>query len=157
MIPSKSNAAETIDARTPNSAIDHVGLLAAGVSGHWTLEVSEALDGSRRFVELDGPSAYVHFQIDSLDVLRRAFEFLVHRPAPSQTWTEDKSSIVLGRLGSLRVSLAWDVEQPLRCFLSVGTTGDVVRLTFDGKDVDEISAALRQIVSELDGDEAERQ
>src|SRR5262245_65663041 len=90
------------------------GLVANGSSGRWDVEVDEAPGGGEWVLEIDGPQAYLVFQLQNLSVIPEALRFL--RSGLSQDSTENRpggkteGTLALGRFGPAAVSLAWDNE-----------------------------------------------
>ncbi|MCI0456365.1 MAG: hypothetical protein L0Z62_05235 [Gemmataceae bacterium] len=129
-------------------------LLANGSSGGWDIAVDEALDREEWFLEIDGPQAYLVFQLRELEVLPAALRFLQASPKSSRANRRHKErggkTLVLGRFGSASVSLVWDDELPPRCFLVVGPKArSTLRLTLQADDVSRVTEALRQVTKDI--------
>jgi hypothetical protein len=120
-----------------------LGLVALGATRRWDVAVDESLDGIGWSLELDGPQAYLVFQLQDLSVIPAALTYLQSAPTGDD-------GLVLGRFGSAAVSLIWDNEAPPRCFLIVGPDEHAtLRLSFDGEDIRMLLEAFSQIASEL--------
>jgi hypothetical protein len=129
-------------------ATQRLGLLGLGATRRWDVAVDESPDGNGWSLELDGRQAYLVFRLQDLNVLPAALSYL--QAAVNAQDTGGNNGLVLGRFGSSSVSLMWDNEDPLRCFLLVGPESDAtLRLSFDGEDIRMLVEALRQIVADL--------
>jgi hypothetical protein len=123
-------------------------LLANGSSGRWDVAVDESVDGSDLSMELENGPVYLFFKLQSLENVRQAFAYL--RSGPDRSRRDDEQSLRLGHFGSSTVSLIWDDEDPLRCFLVIGPSAlSTLRLTLDGEDIRSLLAALEQVVEDL--------
>jgi hypothetical protein len=131
------------------------GLLANGTSRRWDIAVEEALDREEWSLELEGPQVYLVFQLQDLHVIPAALGFLqsgakTSRPAAGSQGSRSEPELNLGKFGSASVSLAWDNEDVLRCFLIIGPRARAtLRLTFEAEDVPMLIEALRQVVEDL--------
>lgn len=137
-----------------NQPAGELGLVANGSSGKWDVAVDEALDGSAWFLELDGPQAYVVFQLRSPQVVSEAERFLqTCLAAPSAGGRRDAGrELILGQFGSASVSFIGDDEDFPRCFLVVGPKAkSTLRLSLDGDDLRMLTEALNQVVEDLAG------
>lgn len=103
-------------------------------------------------MEFDGPSFYLHFGLTDLAIVPTALEFL--RRGPRLDADEANSDVVntlsIGQFGRSTVSLIWDNEDFLRCFLVVGsTTNSTMTMSLSAEDISSIIAALEQVVADL--------
>ncbi len=138
--------------KSEQAAAERFGLVGLGVTRRWDVALDEALDGEGWALEIDGPQAYLVFQVQDLSVLPAALNYL--QSASSARKPADEAGrddgLVIGRFGSSPVSLMWDDEEPPRCFLIVGPeTHCTLRLSFDGEDIRMLVAALQQIAAEI--------
>src|SRR5262249_3426463 len=112
-------------------------------------------------IEIDGPQAYLVFQLQDLKVVPAALRFLQSGPASNQDpeWRGDhdnESVLTLGRFGSASVSLVWDNEDFPRCFIVIGPKArSTLRLTLEAEDIKMFIEALRQVVKDLPDASAE--
>jgi hypothetical protein len=126
------------------SAGERRGLLGLGTTRRWDVALDETLNGDSWSLEIDGPQAYLVFQLNEPSVLSAMVDYL---QSPSGG---PENGLVLGRFGASSVSLIWDDEESPRCFLIVGPeSGATLRLTFDGDDVRMLVEALHQLVADL--------
>ena len=133
---------------------EDLGLLANGSSGPWEFSVDETISGTERwFAQIEGPSAYVYFEIPSPSIVREAVEFL----APSRDLKPEShfssrphDTLSISKAGGVPVSLVRDDEYEDRYFMVVGP-GDspVVRFTFAGEDLRNLVEALRQAEQDI--------
>jgi hypothetical protein len=129
-----------------------LGLAANGSSRKWYVAVDEAIDRDEWSLEIDGPQAYLVFQLRDPQVVSEAARFLQSRPGPKQPGGPrgGVGELVLGRFGSASVSLVWDDEGFSRCFLIVGPKArSTLRLSFDAEDVQMLHDALVQATEDL--------
>jgi len=134
-----------------------MGLLATASAGRWTVEVSEALGGGDYSLEIDGPQAYLLFNLSDLRVLKKAFRLLqgaLHangRQGEGLATSEDR--LPLGHFGAASVTLVRDNEESPRCFVVVGPKArSTLRLTLQADDIRMVSAAIEEIVKDLPKD-----
>jgi hypothetical protein len=131
------------------------GLLANGCSARWDITVDESLERDEWSLEIDGPQTYLVFQLQDLDVLQRALDFLRAGPGSKQVhgWhggQDNEGALSLGRFGSASVSLAWDNEEVPRCFIVIGPRArSTMRVTLDAEDIKMVIEALDQVVQDL--------
>jgi hypothetical protein len=86
--------------------------------------------------------------------VREAFDYLQRGRAPTASIarpkTEVEGGLILGRFGSMSVSLFWDDEVSARCFLVVGPRArSTFRVTLGAEDVRALVEALGQAVKDL--------
>jgi hypothetical protein len=135
-----------------------IGLLANGISGAWRIDVDEATSGPDRwFLQIEGPSAYFHFEIPSLGVIERLGQFLATRPSPNSRQVgpgfQSDWELAIGMDPHAPVLVLRDDEFDDRFFLHIGRSDAVcVRYTFAGDDVKCLAAALEQVREELVAD-----
>jgi hypothetical protein len=136
---------------------ERLGLMATGSSRCWNVSVDESLDGDGFSLEIEGPQTYLVFQLRELSIIARAVSFLRgglrSAPGSTQLVEGDETMLTLGRFGSASVSLLWDNEDFPRCFLVIGPKArSTLRLTFRQEDIQMISDALNEALSELPQD-----
>src|SRR5438067_1519342 len=152
MIQRPSGAAPTDKGEAPDNKFvppaEGLGLLANGSSRRWDVAVDEALDRNAWSLEIEGPQTYLVFQLQDLKVLPAALGFLQSGPRPirGRDWHGGESSLTLGRFGSASVSLVWDNEDFLRCFILVGPKArSTLRLSLEAEDIPMLIEALQQV------------
>jgi hypothetical protein len=125
------------------------GLLANGSSGRWDVAVDEALDREGTWsAQIEGPQAYVAFQLRDLSVIGDAVAYLQAPRNGSAPGGGER--LILGKFGDASVSLIWDHEGVSRCFLVIGPqAGAVVHLTLGPDDITMLIEALRQVAGDL--------
>jgi hypothetical protein len=131
------------------------GLLASGSSRRWEVAVDESLDRDEWSVEIEGPQAYLVFQLRDLGTIPEALDFL--RAGPQQGPVRGRHErpageheLNLGRFGSAPVSLVWDDEDFPRCFIIVSPNArSTLRLSLDSEDIQMLIEALDQTVKSL--------
>lgn len=131
---------------------ERIGLLAYGSFGHWDVSVNESLDTAAWFLELDGPSTYLFFQLQGLEVIRATLRFLRAVAEESKEWDKraDESLLRLGRFGSAAVTLHKDNEDFPRCFIVIGSPNEsTLRISLDGEDIHMLHDAFVQVVNDL--------
>src|SRR3954453_17563537 len=116
-----------------------LGLLAHGSSRRWDITVDQSLDRDEWSLEIDGPQTYLVFQLRDLRVIPEALRFLRSGPpsnrAKGHRHSGGESALHLGRFGSTSVSLLWDNEDFVRCFIVVGPKArSTLRLSLEAKD-----------------------
>jgi len=124
------------------------GLLAIGSSAGWEVAVDETVaSGSPWFIQIDGPTIHLRFEIASLAIMRDIANFLgTGDGGHAAQWKE----IPIGRIGDAPVVLTRDDEFPDRCFLWIGRRAGVgAQLSIAGKDLAGLAAAARQAADEL--------
>jgi hypothetical protein len=131
---------------------DRIGLLAAGSSGAWKIDIDETTIGvSRWFAQIEGPSAYIYFQIPSLDITGKALQFLADHGGERNSQATRNGTLTIGKDERASITLVRDDEFSDRYFLLVGPQDNpVVRLTLTGEDLRHIAEALRQVRNDLD-------
>jgi hypothetical protein len=119
-----------------------LGLAANGSAGPWYVDVDETTAGPQRwFVQVEGPSVDLSFEIASPAAVEDALNFLQRGSDPS---------LPLGGSRQAPVNLIRDDEYPDRFFVVVGTSPEpVVRFTLTGDDLANLIEALRQARDDL--------
>ncbi len=139
----------------PDRAVQRWGLLAKGSSQRWDVDVNESHDGEEWELEIDGPHAYLRFQVRDLNAVVSALHFLQCEGHPGRALgpgeaQDEEGALALGWFGGAPVSLLWDNEDFPRCFLVVAPeTGGSLRLSLDAEDVRMLVRALRDVVDDL--------
>lgn len=131
---------------------ERIGLLAYGSFGHWDVSVNESLDTAAWFLEMDGPSTYLFFQLQGLEVIHAALRFLRTVSEESKEWDKqaEESTLRLGRFGSASVTLHKDNEDFPRCFIVIGSPNEsTLRISLDGEDIQMLRDAFVQVVDDL--------
>ena len=129
-----------ISKRPLNNGSADLGLAAIGSAGGWEIALDES-SAEKWFAEIEGPSIYLSFEVQSPDVIQQMLEYLTSgNDADNGT-----SEIPLGKSKKETVSLVRDDEFHDRFFLIVETQDSLtVRVTISGKDVESLAVALRQ-------------
>lgn len=139
----------------PENDNEGFGLMANGASGGWEVAVDETTKGPDRwFVQIEGPSIYVSFEVSSPEMISKALDFLggcSSSTVPHARFSAEKGSLVLGQRRDTPVILVRDDEYKDRYFLVMGQEADaVVRFIISGKESKDIQEALRQAVEDLE-------
>jgi hypothetical protein len=127
---------------------ENLGLLANGSSGRWEVLVDETISGTHRwFVQIEGPSLWLYFEVPSPDLISKVIQFL----APLQANREEtECKLDLGEAHGTPVALVRDDECKDRCFLVVGPDDSpIVRFALAGEDWHNLVQALRQVEQDL--------
>lgn len=126
-----------------------IGLLANGASGPWQIEIDEQLRGDNRwFIQIDGPTVCLYFEIPSLEIVRELAQFL------DTNLSQQHTALMLGKANDITVTIVRDDEYQDRYFLNVGSAGNlVVRLTIESGNVKNIAEALEQVLANLRGED----
>jgi hypothetical protein len=141
--------------REVTASVEEMGLLANGTSARWHIEINECFNRDEWEIEIEASHTYLAFQLDDLSTVRAMLDFLrtgprLTPPDNGQENVRDVTSLSLGRFGSAAVSLIWDNEDFLRCFLVIGREGySTLRLSFDEEDIGMLIEALEQVVEDL--------
>jgi hypothetical protein len=129
------------------------GLVACGSSGRWDVSVDAARDRDEWWMEIDGPDTYLVFQLRDLGAVAEAAAYLRTEPelVPGGRAKVNEERLALGRFGSASVSLVWDDEDFLRCFLVVGPNArSTFRVSLAAEDIHALVDALGQAAKDLD-------
>jgi hypothetical protein len=138
--------------RTPAGSPDEdrtqVGLTAYGRAGGWEVSVDEALSGiEKRFLQIEGPSVYLYFEIPSPGILQELARFL---EPPESLEGEQRERLELGTFNGVAVDLLRDDEHADRFFFCIIAKGSgSVRITVAGDDLKALSMAVIQVRDEL--------
>lgn len=134
------------DSERPRARPAGTGLLSFGKSGRWEVAIDEPLaEPARYFLQIDGPTAYAHFEIESPRSVDGILKIL-------QCAASRASSLEQPRLGpspNVVVELRRDTEFEDRCFLCLTHAQVSVHLTIAGDDFRELVSALRDCRSAL--------
>jgi hypothetical protein len=127
-----------------------LGLLANGCAGGWSIDVDESTSGPDQwFLQFQGPSIYVNFEIPSLDTVEQMRLFLSSRPRQTEPASGDE--LTVGSDKNAPVQLRRDDEFDDRFFLVIGAgRSPSVHYTLAGSDLKSIVAALEQIREDLE-------
>jgi hypothetical protein len=138
-----------------------LGLTAIGSAGDWEVAVDETTSATRRwFAQVEGPSVYLSFEVESPNVIGKILDFLTE-PKKAGNLAQRNSSprngeLVIGKSVAVSVTLLRDEEFPDRYFLVAETAGKfVVRVTLGGKDLIMLESALRQVQEDLADEDAD--
>jgi hypothetical protein len=134
-------------------AVGDLGLVAEASVGSWRVAVDEMLAGTdRRFVEIDGPSAYLYFEVPSTSMVSEAIEHLestVCRDERACQAYPQCDGVHLGTLLGHPLHLLRDDEYRERCFLVAGDSGETtLRISLCGSDFRDLLEALRHLQDE---------
>ena len=130
-----------------------LGLAANGSSRKWYVAVDETPDGNEWSLEIDGPQAYLTFQLRDPKVVAEATRFLQSPPGSGGVGGGEAGELLLGQFDSASVSLVWDNEGFSRCFLVIGPkAGSALRLSLDAEDVQMLIEALNQVMEDMPGE-----
>lgn len=140
-----------------SAGTSEVGLVACGHCGSWVVDLDESLRGPQKwFTQIEGPSAYLYFEIATPGAFQEMVHFL-ERPVTVSTsidLSQGRSSadyvLTLGEF--LGQPLAWlrDAEYADRLLIVIGgTSPSVVRISIAGEGFAELLAALRQVRDEV--------
>jgi hypothetical protein len=138
---------------------ENLGLTAIGSAGGWEVAIDETTSGAQRwFAQIEGPSVYLSFEVQSPSVIDKLIEFLTNQPKGRKgshgLSAQGNCKLVIGKTKDEPVALVRDDEFPDRCFLVVETKRKlVVRVTLDGTDLKSLVNALRQAKEDLDEDD----
>lgn len=141
--------------REITESVDEMGLLANGTSARWHIAINDCLARDEWWIEIESSEIYLTFQLGELNVVRAALAFLRCDPwglsiTNGQQNVSNATALVLGRFGEASVSLLWDNEDFVRCFLMMGPHGQsTFRLSFYEEDVRMLIEALEQVVTDL--------
>jgi hypothetical protein len=130
-------------------------LLANGSSSRWNIAIDESLDRDEWSMEVEGSQVYLVLQLDSLEVPRKALDFLEsqfnpHRTRPAGRSATKEDTLALGQFGSTPVLLLKDNEGAPRVFLAVGAgSRSAFRVTLDVEDIKSLVEAFRQVVKDM--------
>ena len=138
-----------------------VGLAAIGASGSWEVSIDQTTSGPERwFMQIEGPSAYFHFEIPSLEIIDSTIRFLAdlrgHAPNDVSRFAKD-GILPIGASKASQVRLVRDDEFNDRCFLVMEfQRAQQMRFTLTGDDVTHVMASLRQLKDDLPDSAAPR-
>jgi hypothetical protein len=129
-----------------------VGLMAIGSCGSWEVAIDQSAAGRDRwFAQIDGPSVYLYFEIQSPNIIHQATTFFTQgTPGRNGPHAARGKMLTLGTSKSAPVNLIRDDEFTDRYFLVVEPkSGPLVRLTVAGDDLAHLIGALRQAIEDL--------
>jgi hypothetical protein len=132
---------------------DQMGLLALGVAGRWQIDIDECINSDEYLMELDGPRAYFVFKLVGLESVSNMAHYLaegLRLKKEGQLRIGDNDGLTIGQYDSSSVSLIWDDEESVRCFLVIRSNGKpAMRFMFDESDITDVLAALDQVLGDL--------
>jgi hypothetical protein len=128
-------------------------LVASASAGPWRVLIDETHSGPEKwFVQLHGPSVYFSFEISSPKTIDTLVHFLEQSAEsnPSSSRNKSNSSLLVSTPSEVPVTVIRDDEYADRCFLVLGAeAGVIVRYTFAGVDLANLTEALRKTKNEL--------
>jgi hypothetical protein len=140
---------------------ENLGLMAIGSAGGWDVAIDETTSGAPRwFVQIEGPSVYLSFEVQSPSVIDKLVEFLTDstkagKGSPELSAPSD-GKLVIGKSKDEPVTFVKDDEFPDRYFLVVETKRKlVVRVTLAKTDLKSLVSALRQAKDDLEEDDSD--
>ena len=102
------------------------GLLALGSSGAWQIDVDEADLSDRWWLQIEGPTLSLYFEIPSLDILTKAMRLFALRSSkskrPANGSAKRKNTLRLSTASAGQVCLVKDDELDDRYFVVIGPT-----------------------------------
>jgi hypothetical protein len=142
-----------VKGRLKNPVAEKVGLLANGSSGSWDVALDETFSGKNRwFMQLEGPSIYLYFEISSPRIVTDMLKYLGGSQSNGDSHsTSCDAGLRIGCDKRLSVKIVKDDEFADRIFVVVGPeSAPVVRYTISGKEVGQIVEALQQVEADLE-------
>lgn len=129
----------------PEDTEPRIGLTACGQAGEWNVSVDETISGTDQwFMQIEGPSTYLYFEIPSLLVVDQLLKVLDNSGA---TPAGGYANCNIGTLHGIPVTAVRDSEYRDRLFICIGQGTGCVQLTFVGDDFNALSAALARSTS----------
>jgi hypothetical protein len=133
---------------------DGFGLLASGSSRLWDVEIDESLSRDNEwFAEIEGPATYITFRLKDLTVVPEVIGFLGRHldKQPVAPITPEQQEVALGQFAQgNKVSLVWDNEDFVRCFLVVEAKDwSHFRISLYEDDIKMLREAFEQVQSDL--------
>jgi hypothetical protein len=131
-----------------------LGLVAVGSAGGWEVDLDEATLGDARWfmLQIEGPTVYMNFEVESPGIIERIVEFVNERHIAGSKSNE----LMIGKSKGQSVTLMRDDEFTDRFFLVVQTDTELtVRVTIGGNDLNQLENALRQAKEDVDNEGAE--
>ncbi|MBI2823181.1 MAG: hypothetical protein HYX69_00665 [Planctomycetia bacterium] len=132
------------------------GLVANGIAGGWEVAVDETVKGAQRwYVQVDGPSCYVHFQVRHPRIIEQWLAVLKSHLCNDRSRKVASSlsrevEVVLGKFEGTTVTFLWDDVANDRGAILVGGRAEfVARFELDAGSLRAIERALRQVRDEL--------
>ena len=131
-----------------------VGMIANAVSETWDVALDQTVSGIQKwFAQIEGPSVYLYFQIESPCVIRQAVTFIGTRKLRRKIKdvpTRD-CELMLGKFAGVPVSIIRDDESSSRCFLSIGHSGNsFAQFKVSGIELKRFTDALAQLADEVE-------
>jgi hypothetical protein len=140
---------------------ESLGLAAIGSVGGWEVALDETTSAARRwFLQIEGPSVSVSFEVESPYVIDKMLAFLAAPgkagPGAHRNSSPRTSELVIGKSAAEPVTLLRDDEFPDRFFLVAETARKlIVRITLGGEDLRMLESALSQSKEDLDDEDAD--
>ena len=122
-----------------------LGLAANGSAGSWYVDVDETTAGPQRwFIQVEGPSVYLYFEIASPATAAEVLRFLDSESPPA---TGPQLQVAAGPqpLAMLRDDEFGDTSS----VVLGASPGPVARFTLEPEDLDDLAEALRQACDAL--------
>lgn len=132
---------------------EQMGLLALGISGQWQIDIDECFSSDDYLMELDGPRVYFVFKLIGLEAVSSMARYLdegLRLKKAGQLRIGENNGLIIGQYDTSSVSLIWDDEESIRCYLVIGSDGKAaMRFTFEESDVADVLGALDQVLGDL--------
>jgi hypothetical protein len=145
--------------RQHDDSSDGFGLVAFGSSGRWEVSIDESREREGEWIaEIEDPRLDLVFQLRDLRVVHEALDFLQLRYNKQfyekiLNKTADCNNLTLGQFGPSPVSLVWDDEEFVRCFLIVGPGAkSTMRFSLYIEDIEMLIDALQQAIADIPSD-----
>lgn len=132
-----------------------IGLVAGARVRSWSIEIDQTVSGDERwFAQIEGPAAYLYFEIASVAAIEQPARLFAERVAgKDSTRASQAMSIELGSFAGRPVSLLFDDEFADRCFFHIADDGvSTIRFSVAGTDFVDLAAAIQQVAGELNRD-----
>ncbi len=131
-------------------------LIAAGRSGNWTVFIDETPAGrpQRWFLQISSHYLYLSCEIGSLVIVKKLLGYLKNRSQHRGIAAKRSDQTASLRIGTIAmrktpVGIIRDAEDNDRCFLTVGSSGQVARVVIAGEDLQKLCDAINQLKQEL--------
>jgi hypothetical protein len=119
------------------------GLAAVGSCGSWSVDLDESQTAEEWFAQIEGPSVYLSFSVQSPRVIKEMLSFLI-----DESFTNGEIS--LWKQLQESVTFARDDEFNDRYYLIVKAGNTATRVTFADQSLKCLKEALRQAGEDID-------
>jgi len=129
------------------------GLVCFGSSGNWDVAIDESLSAPLRYyAQIEGPFAYLYFEIATVDFLKQALDFFAGGSQMTQAkHLADNAILKIAKSGDIQLSFRRDDEFNDRYFFVLeGKSGLHMRLTVTDDDLAQIAQAFRSALVDLE-------